>query len=237
MTFKRLFDPLEKGILMIYILTFLMVPVIQVIALNLFPDLLENNAALTSFSAGLNLLWYLVLTFLLFKFARIYLFKNQWVYFKDNPGRSFSLIILGLFLMFSMNMFISSGFTLFGQEVGSQNQAALEELILGRTFDMIAIVLFAGILAPIAEEIVFRKGLYGIIYRKFGNVAAIILSGILFGLIHMTSELTNVVGMIPYFGLGIILSYIYYFSSKMIFVPIVVHGVMNILSIAAIFTL
>ncbi|MFW6298914.1 MAG: CPBP family intramembrane glutamic endopeptidase, partial [Bacillota bacterium] len=224
MTFKKFFYPMEKGILLIYILTFLLVPIIQVVALNFFPEIFEDNEALTSFSAGLNLLWYLVLTILLFRFASIYLFKNQWIYFKENPRRSFFLIILGLFLMFAMNMFINTGFTLIGQEVGSENQSALEEIIQGRTFDMVAIVIFAGILAPIAEEIVFRKGLYGLIYNKFGNVAAILLSGILFGLVHMTSELANVAGMIPYFGLGIILSYIYYYSSKMIFVPIAVHG-------------
>ncbi|MFW5892834.1 MAG: CPBP family intramembrane glutamic endopeptidase [Bacillota bacterium] len=228
---------MEKGILVIYVLTFLLVPIIQVGAMLLFPDIFEDNAALTTFSAGLNLFWYLVLTILLFRFARIYLFKNQWLYFKDNPRRSLLLVLLGFFLMISMNMFINTGFTIFGEEVGSENQAALEELITGRTFDMVAIVIFAGILAPVAEEIVFRKGLYGVIYKRFGNAAAILGSGLLFGLIHMTGELTNVIGMIPYFGLGIILSYIYYFSSKMIFVPIAVHAVMNILSILALFAM
>lgn len=234
---KKLSQPLDRGILLIYVLTFLLVPVIQLGVLVIFPSIFEDDAALTTFSAGLNLLWYLVLTLALFRFARIYLFKNQWVYFAENPRRSFLLVLLGLFLMLAMNIFINTGFTIFGQEVGSENQSALEEIMGGRAFDMVAIVVFAGILAPIAEEIVFRKGLYGIIHRKAGNFAAILGSGIIFGLIHMTGELTNVIGMIPYFGLGIILSYIYYFSSKMIFVPIMVHGVMNIISILTLLTI
>lgn len=231
MMFKKLFHPLDKGILVIYLLTFLLVPLLQLLALAIFPSIFEDDAALTTFSAGLNLLWYLVLTLALLRFARIYLFKNQWIYFKENPKRSLLLVFLGLFLMFATNLFINTGFSIFGQELGSENQAALEEIISGRVFDMVAIVIFAGILAPIAEEIVFRKGLYGIIQKKAGNFVAILGSGLIFGLIHMTGELTNVVGMIPYFGLGIILSYIYYFSSKMIFVPIMVHGVMNLISI------
>ena len=233
---KKLFHPLEKGILSIYILTFLLVPLIQLGAWALFPSIFESGAALTSFSAGLNLFWYLVLTVLLLRFARIYLFKNQWIYFKENPGRSLMLVLLGLFLMFAMNMFINTGFSIFGEEVGSENQSALEEIIGGRTFDLVAIVIFAGILAPIAEEIVFRKGLYGFIDKRAGNLAAIVGSGIIFGLIHMTGELANVAGMLPYFGLGIILSYIYYYSSKMIFVPILVHGVMNIIAILGLLT-
>ncbi|MFW5913658.1 MAG: hypothetical protein ACOCSM_01220, partial [Bacillota bacterium] len=89
MTFKKLFNPMEKGILVIYVLTFLLVPLIQVSTMYLFPDIFDDNAALRTFSAGLNLFWYLVLTILLFRFARIYLFKNQWIYFKENPRRSF----------------------------------------------------------------------------------------------------------------------------------------------------
>ncbi len=229
---KKLFNSLNRGIIAIYILTFMVIPLLQLVAYIALPSIFEDEAALTSFSAGLNLFWYLTLTVILFRFAWIYLFKNQWVYFTKNLRRSILLVLLGLMLMFAMNMFINTGFAIFDLEIASENQAALEEILMGRTFDMIAIVIFAGLLAPIAEEIVFRKGVYGIIHKRAGNLAAILGSGILFGLIHMTSELTNVAGMIPYFGLGIVLSYIYYFSSKMIFVPILVHGVMNIIAIA-----
>ncbi len=237
MSLKKLFNSLNKGIVLIYVFTFALVPLLQIGAFVIFPEIFETDANVQSFSAGLNLFWYLSLTLLLFHFARIYLFKNQWLYFKKNWRKSLGFVLLGIFLMLSMNMFINTAFTVLDFELSSQNQASLEMLMDGRTFDLIALAIFAGILAPIAEEIVFRKGVYGLIHKKFGNLVAIIGSGLLFGLIHVTGELTNVISLAPYFGLGIILGFIYYYSSKMIFIPIAVHGALNIFSILSLLSL
>ena len=237
MPFKKLFNSLDRGIVLIYVFTFTLLLITQLIALVIFPEILNSDADIQSFSAGLNLLWYAALTLLLFRFARIYLFKNQWLYFKKNPRRSFGLVLLGVFLMLSMNMFINTAFTVLDLNLSSQNQESLETLMDGRTFDLVALILFAGILAPIAEEIVFRKGLYGLINKKFGNLVAILGSGLLFGLVHVTGELTNVISLAPYFGLGIILGFIYYYSSKMIFIPIAVHAALNIFSIISLLSL
>jgi|AntRauTorckE6833_2_1112554.scaffolds.fasta_scaffold00518_14 membrane protease YdiL (CAAX protease family) len=234
---KKLINSLNKRIVAIYVLTFALVPIIQLGVMAIYPSLFESDANIQTFSAGMNLVWYVLLTSLLFYFTWIYLFKNQWLYFKKNPRRSFALILLGIFLMLSMNIFINTAFTVLDMDLSSQNQASLETLMDGRTFDLIALVIFAGVLAPIAEEIVFRKGLYGLIYNKFGNFAAIIGSGLLFGLIHVTGELTNVISLAPYFGLGIILGFIYYYSSKMIFIPIAVHAALNIFSLISLLSI
>ena len=77
MAFKKLFNSLDKGIVLIYVFTFAFIPILQLGALAFFPGILDSDADIQTFSAGLNLLWYAALTLLLFRFARIYLFKNQ----------------------------------------------------------------------------------------------------------------------------------------------------------------
>ncbi len=60
-----------------------------------------------------------------------------------------------------------------------------------RSFDSITnsnpflILLTVGILAPVAEEILFRGAIYNLIKDKFNKFAAVIVSAILFAVIHM----------------------------------------------------
>ena len=79
------------------------------------------------------------------------------------------------------------------------------------------------IIAPITEEIVFRFGLYEIINKKTKSVWAIIVSSIIFSVLHGYLTFDTVLLTI----LSIIWTYSY-FKKKNLFYPIIVHFFHNV---------
>jgi len=80
----------------------------------------------------------------------------------------------------------------------------------------------ACVLAPISEELVFRAGLYRYIRQKLGRMPALLVSGLLFGVLHGSWT-----GAIPLAGLGMLLALVYEATGS-IRVPIIVHGLFNL---------
>lgn len=99
------------------------------------------------------------------------------------------------------------------------------DLGLGYSFqDKVMIFLFVGILAPIAEELLFR----GVILRKmdqYNRVFAILISGLLFGMLHL-----NLVQFFPTFFIGCFWGYISLKEDSMAY-PIALHIMNNVISL------
>jgi membrane protease YdiL (CAAX protease family) len=104
-------------------------------------------------------------------------------------------------------------------------------------------IIFITVLAPIVEEIVFRKGVYGIVGKisqnflnnrdmdpkkshLIANIIAIAISSLIFGAIHAVD-----VYILIYAGLGVALGTVYYMSNKNVFAAICVHILYNSISI------
>lgn len=83
------------------------------------------------------------------------------------------------------------------------------------------ILLFVGILAPILEEIFFRKLLIDRLYA-YGDLPAILISGILFGLVH-----GNFYQFFYAASLGIVMGYIYVRTGKIRY-TVALHMAINI---------
>lgn len=163
--------------------------------------------------------------------------KNDFNEFKINWKRKvlFALKIFGIFLLMkflaSYISIIISG--LFDIEVTvSENQSAINE-ILGKF--PILMTFSAVCLAPIYEEILFRLGFKKCINNKW---LFIIVSGTLFGLIHIfPTDLSLGVALtqsITYVAMGLLLAY-YYQKFNNIFYSILIHFYNNLLSIVFIF--
>ncbi|MCR4651672.1 MAG: CPBP family intramembrane metalloprotease [Lachnospiraceae bacterium] len=107
--------------------------------------------------------------------------------------------------------------TLIGVDV--LDNSALQELMMES--DSFWRILSVGILAPIFEELVFRKFLIDRIC-KYGEVMAIILSGVMFGLFHGNFE--------QFFyatALGMLFAYIYVRTGK-IYYTMILHAIINL---------
>ena len=89
----------------------------------------------------------------------------------------------------------------------------------------IPIILLAVVIAPVAEELAFRGYLYGVLKRYFGAVPALVLSGILFSLIHL-----NLPSFFPLLVLASVFALAYELSGSLL-VPMTMHALFNALSL------
>ena len=173
-------------------------------------------------------------TLLAFVFYLIYRkdLKEDWKIFKSNLAENFNIgttyWFIGILVMVVSNNIIIH--FLDGAQPG--NEQAVQSMI-----DVIpwAMVISAGFLAPINEEIVFRKSLKDIIKNKYFFV---ILSGLMFGLAHVignTNSWVDWLYVIPYGALGVSFAASYQ-KTNTVFTPICIHMLHNlILTLSSIF--
>lgn len=134
-------------------------------------------------------------------------------YIKDN----FKYYVIGLLIMIISNIIIS-----FFVEGNSTNETLIREYI---NIMPIYMIFSSCIYAPFTEEMVFRKSLRNCFNN---NVLYILLSGLIFGSMHLlsASNLVELVFLIPYSSLGCVFAYMYYKTNN-IFVPMTFHMVHN----------
>ena len=85
-------------------------------------------------------------------------------------------------------------------------------------------LLFVGLMAPIMEELVFRKILIDRI-RVYGEGIAILVSGLTFGLFH-----GNLFQFFYAFGIGALFAYIYLRTGRVLY-TIILHAIINTFSV------
>lgn len=170
---------------------------------------------------------YLFITDLIYLIILVYLYKDELKSdlskFKKNGDKLitkyFPIYLLGVFLMGISNMIVSSITKI---EISS-NEEAVRTLI---KFYPVYMIFSSVIYAPIVEELIFRKSIRKIFDDK---VVFILISGFLFGLVHViggnTSSNELLMG-IPYIIMGIDLAYIYYKSDN-IFTTMFIHSMHN----------
>ena len=105
---------------------------------------------------------------------------------------------------------------------GANNEKAVQEMIKSLPWLML---LTAGIIAPMIEELVFRKGFRNAFNNKY---LFIILSGTIFGAMHIitSNNPLQILYLIPYSSLGIAFA-ISYEKTDTIFTPITLHVLHN----------
>jgi membrane protease YdiL (CAAX protease family) len=89
----------------------------------------------------------------------------------------------------------------------------------------VPIILLAVVIAPVAEELAFRGYLYGVMKRYIGAVPALVLSGILFALIHL-----NLPSFFPLLVLASVFALAYELTGSLL-VPMTMHALFNALSL------
>jgi membrane protease YdiL (CAAX protease family) len=172
----------------------------------------------------------LILRFLLhdlmYDFKLFKLIKNQWLVIIVT---GYLYVLLGNYLSSFLSTFLSNAFSIPISE--SINQIAIVRML--NSDGVIFIVLSAVFIGPIVEELIFRKSIFGLIKnQKF----ALVLSAVIFGAIHLTSEASLIEALIngiSYFTMGVIFGYIYLKNNKNIIAPIVIHILVNLVSVVA----
>ena len=176
----------------------------------------------------INNIIFLIITVLMYKID----LKREWKIFRknmsENVDTSIKYWLIGLAVMVVSNIIIN--FVLGGGQ--ATNEKGVQKMIDSAPYIML---IEAGLIAPINEELLFRKAFKSIINNKW---LFIIISGIVFGYLHVigAKSLEQFLFIIPYSSLGIAFATAYYktdtvFSS--IFVHMLHNTILTLLSILA----
>lgn len=211
-----------------YLLSFLFALIIYVGDINLSADMID---------AWFNLFYDSILTVIGILCFRQFLLKN----IEQMKGRwlktlGWSLFI-GLPLLYVTNIVSSLLITLISPESSSSNQ---DVIILMTQIAPVQMVISSVVLAPILEELVFRAGIFSLLYERHRGLAYL-LSSLAFGFIHifsglMAGDLSQLLYLFPYSLLGAVFCYIYE-KKESIFAPMLIHAANNFISMAAILLL
>ncbi len=192
---------------------------LQVIPIALFNIDVKNYTAsdLAIVNTFTDLMLVLILIILYFKELKkeFKTFKNSW---KLSMDTAFKYWFIGLMIMCISNIAIG----LITNLNTSSNEAAVQNLVSSTPYLML---FTAGILAPIAEELTFRKGVSKIFKNKWVYATA---SGLIFGLLHVigSGNILEYLYVIPYGSLGFFFALTYY-DTKSIYPSIIMHAIHN----------
>lgn len=139
-----------------------------------------------------------------------------------NLNTTISWIIFGIFLAYAAQI-AAANFELYVLKINedSANTAQIMKLVRSAP----AFLIIPALIAPILEEIIFRKIIFGSLFRRTGFFIAALISSILFGIIH--GEPTH---LLIYASMGFVFAYLY-MKTKRIIVPIAVHMALNSISV------
>ncbi|SES37828.1 CPBP family intramembrane glutamic endopeptidase [Psychrobacillus sp. OK032] len=125
--------------------------------------------------------------------------------------------IIGFFLVFFGQIFAANLELALGIEPGSANTEQFIEIAHSVPFAIFAIVIFA----PILEEFIFRRIIFGSLLPKTNFFVAAMVSAIAFAVIHF-----EFVHILLYAVSGFIFAFIYY-KTKRIIASIISHMLLN----------
>lgn len=147
-----------------------------------------------------------------------------------SKSKTLDTLVLSCALYWALNYVVSFIMPLLLQSVSNPNSAAVNDsLSADPSMTMIVTVL----LAPIAEETMFRGALFGTI-RKKSRIAAYIVSVLLFAFYHLwafalVGDWRVFIYMLQYFPAGIALAWCYEHAGTLV-TPVVLHALINLIA-------
>lgn len=218
----------SKRVLLLLIIYF-------VIFLKFVPEIAKKITLILNPYATIMSIPVLVVLYLMVTAASIYIARTVWnpsvEKFRSEPKKYIRMIIYAIVLILVVNFGLSIIISFVTQTDTSQNQQIIETNSLISPFYTF---FYTCIIAPVLEETIFRGGIYTFVKEKMGVSAALIISSVFFGLIHVSSSLFNgnindFVYLILYAGIGLILGYAYERSDTII-VSVGIHAGNNLFS-------
>ncbi|MFC5592118.1 CPBP family intramembrane glutamic endopeptidase [Sporosarcina soli] len=181
------------------------------------PGLQELQATYHGFAWSLFIVNTIAAIIFLVLIARNKKFMQVFKGKKASIGSIFLWGIIGFFLAMGGQMLAASIESMFGVTPGSDNTALLTDIAKTSPIVIISMVLFA----PLLEELVFRRVIFGGIYMKTNFWIATLVSAVVFAAVH--NELEH---LLIYTMPALVFAYLYY-RTKSILTPMIAHGLMN----------
>ena len=157
--------------------------------------------------------------------------KEDAINFKSKWWKYIILIIIGFGLLYISNYIMSIIYEMLGLgNQTSQNQQGIIEALHGSTVPFV--IIFTVILAPIFEEIVFRKLFFTTLkkYTKLPTWAIVLIISAVFAFIHVT-DFESLVFFPQYFVLALIITSAYAITKENLFVSTGLHFLNNVVAV------
>lgn len=167
--------------------------------------------------------WWVFLSMGIATLITLLIIRKDNTYLKPLKGKSTSTLqtigwgIAGFFLVFVGQGIAASIELRFGVDPGSENTTQFIEIAHAVPLAIFSIVIFA----PILEELIFRRIIFGTLLPKTNFFVAASVSAIVFGIIHF--DFTHI---LLYAVSGFIFAFIYY-KTKRIIASIISHMLLN----------
>ena len=145
-------------------------------------------------------------------------------------------ILTHVFVILALNVALSLLISMFTNTTTSTNQSEIvQSSYIQPLLNLIVTVGFA----PFVEECVFRGGVFLKLREKLGFFWSALISGFLFGLIHVMSSLSagdyaDVMYVIVYAGIGFLLAYTLE-KTKTVYACMAVHAISNLVALILIY--
>ncbi|MBO8157242.1 MAG: CPBP family intramembrane metalloprotease [Bacillaceae bacterium] len=174
---------------------------------------------------------WVIISFTIGVLVTLYLLKPDMVRYERTSSHAKTIIlwsVLGIFMaLFAQAIAANIEWFLFDIKPGSENTQNLMNIARQSPAFLIVPILYA----PILEEIIFRKIIFGTFYKRMNFFLAALLSAVIFGLIHLDPE-----HLLIYSSMGLVFAYLYV-KTKQIIVPIMAHLGMNTMAVLAQYSL
>ncbi len=206
----------KRYVLLGYVIIYIILPVLVVRLVPLGSNISRELAStLLVFASAVGVLVVLLLT------VKNVLLDDLRIV-KDNK-RLLLKSLKGLGIIYLLNIIFGLLYTYFDIYGVSENQESVQELVTANPW---VILLPMALFVPIIEEVVFRGVIFDFIESKIGIVFAVVISSLLFGLLHVLS-LDSLVFLPQYVMMGLVLAYTYVKSDKNLIVTIALHILLN----------
>ncbi|OHE40216.1 MAG: hypothetical protein A2Y16_00355 [Tenericutes bacterium GWF2_57_13] len=156
-------------------------------------------------------------------------FADRWRRTKKGWKQALGGIVTGEIMVYMALLFSSILMERPGITTGSENEATIASLFKPDPVILGTLFLTLCVFTPIVEETIFRKVLFGFFPKKLGPTLPILLSGLIFGLMHVATA-GDLPQAIPYVMMGFVFGYVYWSSGRNIYVTMGVHFLNNFIS-------
>ncbi|MGP4042610.1 CPBP family intramembrane glutamic endopeptidase [Gracilibacillus sp. D59] len=195
------------------IITYVAMQLSSILALPFVP-LIENRDVFT-------VAWS-VMSFTVALIISLIILRGEMKDFFQLREKKVGTIILWSFLGFILVMItqyaaIAIETFVFGIKPGSEN--TMDLMNVARQAPIFIVII--SVLGPILEELVFRKAIFGSLYKRMNFFFAALLSGVIFAAVHMDFS-----HILTYTAIGMIFAFLY-IETKRIIVPIIAHMSIN----------
>lgn len=220
------------SILIYYFIFNIYARILLVIIYPLFDSSIEGFSSIIN--ASYNMIVYVVIAIPLVILNKDYLIKDHK---RINDTDKFAkFLIISVILMFITNLVSSLLQNLIVSGV-SDNEKNIQEIYQNK-FTFVIMFPQVVLLAPLVEELIFRKSFFNLFKNKY---ISLIISSLIFGFMHVTSTFTRLLVtysfqkslyftmgyVIPYLFSGIFFGLIYIKSNRNIYTSITCHLINN----------